>query len=735
MAQNKLLLSRAQATVLARDFSMAVRLYRQLLRDDKDNISLLNQLGNLYMKSAQDEEALKVFKRISELDGTKTEPLITIGGIYRRLKRYEDSINVLEQALALDGTNPQISYNLGFTYKYMGDLENAISCFEDAIEMNPDDVLAHNHLGAIHASRGEHEKAIQSYRRGLNADANHPVLLLNAAKSYEALGEYEKACAAYSGALRSRPLWVEAIDGYARLLIGLRRINDAYKLVHSALNINPQDDNLKEALENVKKYMDEKSLLQANGEAKKDEKIDIPSLFTSLPKVDNEEFNSHGLEIPMDDDENIEEEENPEDEEGLELEDKESEEESKPFDFESMGMDDLAGDGPLDPLLFGSAGEEPFEEKDDNLDNLVKSDEIPFDSGETPDNSAEVFDGLDDEDFFETGNLGGSANPVSDGMNSLSEDGDEFADEDFLGKNLEDSLTEGKAKLSSAKKSTANPHDSFTPTYDNLSDLEDDLADIKDSQAFSKNDAVENVNMLAQKALDIALKASETANKLLDKEEVAENLAEPLATPMEEPVAEDENPVPETEVLAEDEGMEEPIAENLEESATDEQIEEEVPELEESAENQEEELSDEQNMFILPEENDDNVQTVETEDFEEKFGTEATEDKTPVAPELSLFLKLKELLDFLPEDKRLEFEGSRTRLMLDFIISKLSGRQGLFKKADELVESGSVAQWQGEQNPDKNIIMDGIGVIKSLSQFLPDEKLKHAIEEELSRFC
>ncbi|MBR4449551.1 MAG: tetratricopeptide repeat protein, partial [Treponema sp.] len=124
MSNNSLLISRARAALMARDFNLAARLYKQLLRDEPDNIEFLNKLGELYMKSGRDDQALPIYKRIGELNKDDAKPYITMGGIYRRLKRYEESIAVLEQALAADGTNPQISYNLGFTYKTMGDYED-----------------------------------------------------------------------------------------------------------------------------------------------------------------------------------------------------------------------------------------------------------------------------------------------------------------------------------------------------------------------------------------------------------------------------------------------------------------------------------------------------------------------------------------------------------------------------------------------------------------------------------
>lgn len=241
MADNSLLLSRAKAAALSRDFTMATRLYKQLLASKPDDSEILNSLGNLYIKSGDDDKALPLFRKLSQLQPRNVENLITLGGIYRRLKQYGNSVAVLEQALALGSSNPQVSYNLGFTFKVMGNYDDAVACFEEVVDANPSDVLAYNHIGSIYAAQKNHQQAIETYRRALKVDPNHPVLQLNMARSYEALEEYDKAVRAYELALRSKPGWLEAIDSYTTLLIKLEKVREAFDIVRSALNLNPHD--------------------------------------------------------------------------------------------------------------------------------------------------------------------------------------------------------------------------------------------------------------------------------------------------------------------------------------------------------------------------------------------------------------------------------------------------------------------------------------------------------------
>ncbi len=710
MAQNQLLLSRARSAVIARDFALAARLYKQLLRDDKDNIQLLNQLGNLYIKAGKDDQALGVFKRISELDSENCEPLITIGGIYRRLKRYDESIGTLEQALAIDGDNALISYNLGFTYKIMGDMENAISCFEDTIEMNPDDVLAYNHLGAIYASKGEYEKAVQTYQRGLNVDANHPVLLLNLAKSYEALGEYEKACAAYSGALRSRPLWNDAIDGYSRLLITVKRPREAYNLVNRAIAVNPKDKSLIDAFEHIKKYMQENSI---NPESEEDspEETDMtapetPETF-ELPKVDNSEFDADGLEIQMEDKAEFSEiedrslEASPEDEAmDLPVDD----DSSGLFDFDSMGMDDLAGDGPLDPLVFNKADAQPeAEEQTQVLDDLIRNDEAPVDTEEMPVSDSGIFDDFEDDALF--------SGPAE-------EEDEVTALDDGEAPYYEDDDVQTPADKPSASKEDV----------DQLKQLADDLKE----QVEKAQNTLDKANYAAEKAWDAAQLAADSAQAIGDfMPEAAEEEKEPEAEEAEASATEE---VPEDEpVIDEATGEEEPEDEPvIDEAAGEEEASEDLESLETEAEED----------AVVPDfpSEDDEAENVEIEDFDDFSGSGESADDNPY---LSLFRKLKELLEFLPEDKKEEFQTSEIRLKMDYIISRLSGEKGLFEKASELIFNGEVTPYPEEEIstvsessgklPDPALLEQGISVLKNLTDLLPDENLKQAMKDQLDK--
>ncbi|MCM1321761.1 MAG: tetratricopeptide repeat protein [Bacteroides sp.] len=254
-------ISRAKSAVIAHDFETASRLFRSVLKKDPNNIDVLLQLGDVYVRAGQDNKALQTYKTINTIDPQNFEAFDSLGGIYRRLGKYEESIAVLERALTLGKNAAAVYYNLGHTYKLMGNYDDAEECFNTVIEENPGDVLAFNHLGAIQALRGNHEKALQTYSRALQLDPNHPVLHYNMALSCEALEKYTDAKAAYENALKSRPGWTEVMEKYAALLLKLKKTNSALRVYRDAIQLDPENTDFQLAAASI--YMKQRRMPEA----------------------------------------------------------------------------------------------------------------------------------------------------------------------------------------------------------------------------------------------------------------------------------------------------------------------------------------------------------------------------------------------------------------------------------------------------------------------------------------
>ena len=241
---DRLILERAQSAMLSRDYGLAARLYKTLLKAEPGNITILNSLGSLYVKSGEDEKAIPYYENILTFSQHDVDAMNSLGGIYRRLKRYDKGIEILNRALEENQKASMINYTLGFTYKDMGNFDDEIDCFESVVAENPSDVLAYNHLGSIYLTKKNYPKAVQSFRRGLQTDPNHPILHYNLGHAYEAEKNYAEAINCYELALKAKPGWIDAIRDDVKLLLLLQDTKRAMSIVQKSVQLYPSNAEL-----------------------------------------------------------------------------------------------------------------------------------------------------------------------------------------------------------------------------------------------------------------------------------------------------------------------------------------------------------------------------------------------------------------------------------------------------------------------------------------------------------
>ena len=104
------------------------------------------------------------------------------------------------------------------------------------------------------------------------------------------------------------------------------------------------------------------------------------------------------------------------------------------------------------------------------------------------------------------------------------------------------------------------------------------------------------------------------------------------------------------------------------------------------------------------------------------------------ASELELFKKLRTLSSFLPEKDKNSYDCCRMRMVIEYIIQKMSGKPGLLITAESLIKSGVLGEEYNRQLEDcceedlsNDLIRHVISDMKKLAQGLEDEYLRKAL--------
>lgn len=98
----------------------------------------------------------------------------------------------------------------------------------------------------------------------------------------------------------------------------------------------------------------------------------------------------------------------------------------------------------------------------------------------------------------------------------------------------------------------------------------------------------------------------------------------------------------------------------------------------------------------------------------------------------SLFKKLRALIEYLPAEQKDEFLQSNTRLQLDYIISRLSGRRGLLAAADILRKKNKISETEGSvTDSGRALLVSVLCNSLKLVRNLPDRNMAGALSEKI----
>ena len=122
----------AEASGPFADANAAVRIYRELVRDDPANPLLNLRLGDALLRAGKAKEAITPFRRVIASGPRTVDAHVGCATAYAQLSRLEEAKSVLDAALRIDELNGQVRYNLGEIARVRGRLQEARAHYEVA---------------------------------------------------------------------------------------------------------------------------------------------------------------------------------------------------------------------------------------------------------------------------------------------------------------------------------------------------------------------------------------------------------------------------------------------------------------------------------------------------------------------------------------------------------------------------------------------------------------------------
>jgi Tfp pilus assembly protein PilF/exonuclease VII small subunit len=161
------LCERARQAVAQGDHEQARQLYLQALGVKSDSPDVHYGLATVCFLLGDLASAAYHFKEVTRLDPLRAGAHINLGAVYNRLDQVDEAIQVLRRGIQLDTHRAEGYYNLGLAYRKRKQMDLAIQAYQEATRLNPRMPDAHLNLANAYLDKGHYGQAVWHYKKAL----------------------------------------------------------------------------------------------------------------------------------------------------------------------------------------------------------------------------------------------------------------------------------------------------------------------------------------------------------------------------------------------------------------------------------------------------------------------------------------------------------------------------------------------------------------------------------------
>jgi tetratricopeptide (TPR) repeat protein len=231
-------------------YKEALSSYDQILQQKPACLEALYKKASILYQTSHAQEALMTYEQILQLDSASAKAYVGKGWTLHSLHRHEESLAAFDQALQLDASSMKARFGKWFILDYLHyDREaEAISPWKAEKEAHEQRVTQPCHTAKDYYKKGialvaldRKKDALQAFEDCLRLD---PLYLdayerMSSVYLYQREHEDEKALAVFDRALSVYPGCARLHRERARVLIGLKRYQEAWSACDQALQLDP----------------------------------------------------------------------------------------------------------------------------------------------------------------------------------------------------------------------------------------------------------------------------------------------------------------------------------------------------------------------------------------------------------------------------------------------------------------------------------------------------------------
>ena len=151
------------------------------------------QLAILYQENNREDEAIRIFNDILEIDPKYTSVYPLLGLAYEKQQQLDDAYRTYQAGLAQDETNVRLYRLAGLAAEKTGDKTIAKEYYHKALKIDDADVMTIIALSELLITQHKFDDMINMLTQYLTEDISDPQFYWYLARAYQATGNDDKA--------------------------------------------------------------------------------------------------------------------------------------------------------------------------------------------------------------------------------------------------------------------------------------------------------------------------------------------------------------------------------------------------------------------------------------------------------------------------------------------------------------------------------------------------------------
>lgn len=142
-----------------------------------NDVKNLKELGFLTYYKKDYSSAIRIFKKLIELEPRNSNFIAFLGYLYYENDEYEKSVDYYLKALEISKNMPFVYFLLGNVYSRIGNIVEAIKCYDLAIFSEDDIYDIHIDFGKKYEEIGSLDRALKEYKTAYEIDPRNKKIL------------------------------------------------------------------------------------------------------------------------------------------------------------------------------------------------------------------------------------------------------------------------------------------------------------------------------------------------------------------------------------------------------------------------------------------------------------------------------------------------------------------------------------------------------------------------------